>query len=217
MNKRIKIALIGSVFTLGLLLPFALAACQPVQLPTTQNASATVQPQAHVFEASYEYLTLDELIAQADLIVIGQVIDISPARWNQDSGLFWQADHSSFATLPYHQLEIAVSQVLAGDVATDQTLTVTVLGASPAGSFDSQDTVVGEPAHRLQVGQEQLFLLRQGEIAWRGRRQPAILFLGYPGDSYLTQGADHRYRLTQRQDEKALSLEMLQEKIAQKP
>ena len=46
-------------------------------------------------DASYAVLTREQLLAEADLILVGEGVEVSPTGWNQDSGEFWEATMSS--------------------------------------------------------------------------------------------------------------------------
>lgn len=129
-------------------------------------------------EASYIEYPLETMMSEADMIFQGQVVEISQTRWNQDSGEYWDGG------LPYHEIVLAVGQPIVGDV-QDQAK-VTVLGNAPL-----DDQVVLEGGHSLQVGDELVVFARQTELAWReSERVPALMFMGSPESSMLTQKED---------------------------
>jgi hypothetical protein len=176
--------------------------------------------QVYTFEASYDFLSRDEMIAQADAIILGRVVDISPARWNQDSGEIWQ--QSGFTVVPYHEVEIEVLNVLAdpGALSLGDSLAITVLGGSPAGSIQSGGSEISRHAeHDLQVGDQAAFFVVSRELAWRGgttTRQavrPIVRFMGEPRRSYLTLENDGLYHSSD-PGEKPTSLESLAGHIA---
>jgi hypothetical protein len=172
------------------------------------------------FHASYTYVSRDEMIAGADAIVIGRVADISQARWNQDRGEIWQ--EPGLTTLPYHELDIEVLEVLSSrdTMALGDSLTLTVLGASPAGSIRSAGVeIAGHAEHDLEVGDEAVFFVVSRELAWRGgsatrqATRPIVRFMGEPLRGYLTRGKDGLYH-PRVAGEQPLSLESLESQIA---
>lgn len=132
-------------------------------------------------EASYIEYPVETMMTEAGIIFQGRVVEISQTRWNQESGEYWNGG------LPYHEIVFSVVQPIVGEV-QDQ-VQVTVLGNAP---FDDQ--VVLESGHSLQVGDELIVFARQTEFAWRvPERVPALMFMGSPESSILTQKEDDLY------------------------
>ena len=49
-------------------------------------------------------MTTEQVIDDADVILIGKVASLSPSRWNQDSGEYWEDGNSEMANLQYYEL-----------------------------------------------------------------------------------------------------------------
>lgn len=129
-------------------------------------------------EASYVEYPLDTMMSEAGVIFHGQVVETSQTRWNQDSGEYWNGG------LPYHEIVFAVGQPIVGEV--QEQVKMIVLGNTPL-----DDQVALESGHSLQIGDELVVFARQTELAWREMEQmPALMFMGSPESSMLTQKED---------------------------
>src|SRR5690606_34745516 len=117
------------------------------------------------FETSYDEVPLDQMLAEAEAIFIGDVISITPAKWNQDSGQYWYEEGK--LALPFHEIEIATTQVLFDSIGIGKDVVITVLGASPVGSMDRAIEITGDVAHSLQAGDEAIFFVVERELAWQ--------------------------------------------------
>ena len=193
----------------GMLLP-GLVACSPEQEQTTPMAAP------YEFEASYVWLSRDDMIAQADSIFVGRVVSFSPARWNQDSGEDWKGVG---ANLPYHEITATVEQPIVDAIGLGEQATITVLGGSPAGSIQSGSVVIADkPEHTLRAGDQAVFFLRLADLAWRPgpdmqeASRPVTMFLGAPNVSYLTLEEDGLYH-SQAPEEPPQTLDALVTKI----
>lgn len=103
--------------------------------------------------------------------------------------------------LPYYEVTISPEQVIADSFGVKDQLVVTVVGTSPV---DYQTTAQD---FGLKSGDEIIAFVEQGEIAWWNGRvtynktagsfemgmKPVLMFMGYPGDSYLLKGPDGLY------------------------
>ena len=144
------------------------------------------------FHASYAAMSFDERLARAEAIFTGTVMEVSPTRWNQDSGDYWQdvdaQGEQVRQALPFYTVTLALRETLAGALA-DKFVTVTILGVSPrAAGFDSAE-------RPLQVGDDAVILARQTELTWRDGSRLVWYLLGDPSESYLVKSADGLYRL----------------------
>lgn|SRR5574341_107416 len=192
MKLQTKI-LFGAVILVSALIGAFIALRQADPMARALRSGKTVIVQA---EGSYGEVTFDQMIDQADLIVLGQVIAISDPFWNQDSGEYWEPVGDE-TRMPIHTVTIKVSQFLFGSSDSDQ-IVVTVTGNSPSGSAIKDATgaeivIGGGAAHNLQVGQSGVFFVTYKELAWRGGTKSVLRFMGDPGYSYLLQGEDGLY------------------------
>jgi hypothetical protein len=146
-------------------------------------------------EGTYPDYSLNERIALSDEIFEGEVISISPAQFNQDSGDYWEATDNSSLVYPYHLIEIKVSQVLKDNIGIGDIVVITQVGNSPTGSKPGiRVEVLGKPEHSLLVGNERIFFIRQMDFPWRDQNLiSAFHFVGWAEQSYLRNGDDGRY------------------------
>lgn len=178
------------------------------------------QPVRVSMDFCYAVMTREEMIDQADLIFVGKVVNITPTRWNQDSGEYWDEDETpeSDSDLMYHEIELAILQPIVDRLGAGEKVVITVLGNSPVGPqpevrIHGQPVIIEDadsPAHDLKVGDQALIFAEQREIAWRGGgMHPVLTLMGYPQDSYLIQGEDGLYHFWRSDLEPPLSLEEL--------
>lgn len=194
----------------------------------SSTASSSGQTEERPFpeiEASYVEYSYEEILEQSDYIVAGYVASISDTSWNQDSGEYWEetTQEGEFSTLhtawPVYQIEIVVENVISSNTKVEETLVLTTLGRSPNQDVANSETdqsvsaLATDRLSHLQVGDEIVGFLINGEIAWRdplrpiqsitdsegttsfdiGRRN-VITFIGNPADSYLIKKNDGIYR-----------------------
>ena len=185
-----------------------------------QQNKPTASPEVYTYESSYAGLTRDEMLAEADAIIIGEVVAVTPAQWNQDSGKPWK--QSGFASIPYHELEVRIIEPLYDTLDLKGHVRITVLGASPTGTVDPSIILDSPPAHKLVKGQKAMFFLVKRELAWRGpenaqqqSKRPIIRLVGQPDLSYLIQEADGLYHSTD-PSEKPSSRGNIADKIKQR-
>jgi hypothetical protein len=146
-------------------------------------------------EATYADQDLDGKIREAGGIVVGRVVGISPTRWNQDDGTFWETvsvDARGRATsdtaLPYYEVTIAAERVLldaVGMAPPGEPVVATVIGMSPAGGADAStslgEAVVAGEAEGPMAGQPIVAFLRPTDMAWRDGTRPILQLMGDPG------------------------------------
>lgn len=154
-------------------------------------------------EATYQELSFDALARAAEAVVVGEVVAVSPTRWNQDDGTFWEdvavdarGRETSDTALPYYEIAIAPRRTLVDEVALAEAggpLVVTVIGMSPAGgdlaSTSLGQAVVGGGAEGPSVGQTIVAFARRTEMAWRGGTRPIVQLMGHPGRQIASSGA----------------------------
>lgn len=184
--------------------------------------SANLMGQEPAFEASYANVSIDEQIEVADVIFVGAVIHISETHWNQDSGEYWEEvvydeiGDTRYVGLPIYTIELLVKQPIVGNMQQNDSLIITVVGASPL--EDNHESVDNE--YVLQDGDNVVMFARNSELAWREGTKPILQLMSAPEQSYFLQGDDGLYRTAQlnarNQPEKAVSLDDLLTRIAQK-
>ncbi len=181
--------------------------------PQSQDTSGVV-----VINASYVAISREERIAQADVILVGRVASISPTRFNQDSGEYWEDTNSPRTICPIHQIEITVIQTIVDTLGVGDTVVVTVWGNSPLEQpLGSAAGIIlaGSPDHNLEVGEQVIAFLGQRNIAWRDGTRPVLMFMGFPAESYLVLRSDGLYH-DDWLDKEPVSLEALITQVAQK-
>lgn len=200
-NNLKTVVLFGACF-IGLAIGALLARPRPL-----------VEGVAH-FEASYDDVSLDQMIIEADLVILGHVVKITPARWNQDDGMYWE--QAGRTTVPFHEIEIEVTESLRDKIGLGKTATITVLGNSPLGILTtSAIQLESEVAHTLAVGDERIFFLVQRDLVWREGSRPILRFLGMPEAGYLTHQVDGLYHSLTDHASSPLSLDQLRTRLAE--
>jgi len=193
------------------------------------EARSEDQPVHVSMDFCYAAISREEMIDQADLIFVGRVVNITPARWNQESGEYWDEDETEDpydTALLYHEIELAILRPVVDSIGVGEKAVITVLGNSPVGPqpempglrINGRPVIIEEadsPVHDLKVGDQVLVFAEQGEIAWREEgMRPVLTLMGYPQDSYVVQGEDGLYHFWRPDREPPLSLEALLAQIA---
>lgn len=184
----------------------------------------TTTPEIRVItEFSYALEPRTEMIKSADAIFAGQIIDISPTQYNQDSGEYWEQTtvegpglETTHTALPIFTIELTVDTVWVDEVGLGETAVLTQVGYKP---IDVIDPVLsaGETAQpeissdwQLQIGDEIIAFVVQREIAWwdgqpiravpyedgfsfEVGRREVLRFANAPLDTYLLRQEDGRY------------------------
>lgn len=219
---------VAIIFILCLTTILALVAYKiPKQATTIAPDVETIQNEQVSVSMHFETIgmTREEAIKKADLIVAARVTNISATQWNQDSGEYWrettiedasQGLETSHSAWPIHTIELSVIEPIVDVLGVGQTVTLIVLGKSPAPQDPtiegSSVQIAGQPPHTLKVGDEVIVFATQGEIAWRDPSRPIrleeapdgatyfdvgtrsiISFLAGPADSYLVKRGDGLY------------------------
>lgn len=139
----------------------------------------------------YRDMRAPEAIKAADLAVHGIVTDVSPTKWNQDSGEYWEDfsedGRTRYPALPYFNVRLSeASKITEGRGAIDREVTITVLGLSP------EDT---EAEHTFEVGNELIVLVRHSKLAWRDGKRKILQFVGSPMQSHFYRAENGNFYL----------------------
>jgi len=155
------------------------------------------------FDSESVYFTQEELMNQADLIFAGTVLDISPTRWNQDSGEYWSETTEEGVTAtgeklttthsawPVYEVKLSVDTPIVDEVGIGKEVTLTLLGKSPIGegvNSEAGNIQVDAETVNLQNGQELVVFAWQTELAWRDPNRPIELATNANGDTYFDIG-----------------------------
>ncbi len=151
MNHRPFLLLLVTVLSLALLLNACQGAWYREQAvsPTPTLVTTPVVIQGH---ASLPAMTLDEVITESALIVIGKLAHVYPSRWNTDDGKMptapWIQDVLDAMGDGYDiftEVDILVSEVLKGEV-REGTVRICILGGEVEGvrsSLEGYPSIVG--------------------------------------------------------------------------
>lgn len=209
-------SLVLSVLASNLLL----ASC--VSAPSAHQPTSPL-PIAHSsrFEALYANFTFEELTDEATAIFVGKITNISAPQWNQDSGEDWHKEEKDMGAFPIRTLDVEIVQPITETEKLTSTVQIMVIAESI--SLDENGNIVDHEkmTHGLQTGDQAIFFVRRGEIAWRSGMRYEILFLGDPIQSYFKLQGDGLYHGWQIEGpieertftQEALELETLTERI----
>ena len=200
MEHRSK-AFLGSALGLVVMLTLLLFVERPAQEP-----EATATPTIQIIQL-YSFVSIgrEEMIDQSDAIFLGRVTDISPTRWNQDSGEEW-VDSESGSGLQYHTIEFEMFERFVDTLGLGRQVTITALGISP---------LEGSADHDLQLGDQAVIFAVARDLAWRGgTTRPIVRLTNAPTESYYIQKDDGLYQ--GRWNEDSVSLEALIGRVAER-
>lgn len=158
-------------------------------------------------DVSYSDLPLATKVAKAPLIVTGTVVDVSPTRWNQDDGTFWEetvddayGTQTVDSAVPYHVVTIKIDRTLADTLGVTASsggkVAVTVVGMRDGGGFEEARKPDGAPgvlalssdSVSANAGERVVAFVRPGQLAWRGGAMRAVLApMGSPGTTVLSE------------------------------
>ncbi len=151
--------------------------------------SGPVTPEIHREQLlSYRGMSIEQVIDEAEAILIGQVISLSPSRWNQDSGEYWEDETSQIASLQYYEVTLEVTEAVVDRIGLDDKPVITVLGPglaeadSGADARDIQRTQTDSIS--FHAGEKVLLFLRRVPLAWRGGSVEKIMLAGGPQGKY---------------------------------
>lgn len=137
---------------------------------------------------SYVGMTVEQVIDDADIIFLGQVTSISPSRWNQDTGEYWEDVDSDMASLQYYEVTLEVTDVIVDEFGLSNEVSITVLGPSPADVTPATDN--SEVQHTLaetvsfREGEKVLLFVEKVPLAWRNGVVERLVLVGGPQGKY---------------------------------
>ena len=139
-------------------------------------APATPTPQV-VVEVMLDYMAMpyEQIIADSGAIFVGQVLEVSPTSWNQDSGEYWRGG------LPVYTIEVKVLQMLVDNLALPDEVTVTQVAYSPHDGGKTQPV----------AGQRAVFFVVPRAIAWRDGVRPVLRTTNTDTDSIIVIGDEN--------------------------
>jgi hypothetical protein len=181
---------------------FGLAAAV-VALAGWQLGARAVAPRREV-ALSYQTMSFDEMARAADVVVAGRVTAVSPTRWNQDSGEWWErtiVDGYGLQTvdsaLPYYEITVAADRLLVDGLglasAPDEPVVFTVVGTSPLDVPAADGVTVqlggfGPGAVDAPVGGTVAVFARQTQLAWRDGTRRVLQPVGEPAGAIVRLG-----------------------------
>ena len=136
--------------------------------------------------ASYGVLPYEQLINRADVVFSGKLLNVSPSKWNQDSGKYW-SDESALRTatpLQFHTLQFAVSEFIIDKIGakSQETIEVVIIGPSP---------LDGNADYSLSTGDYVVVFAGKTEMIWQGgQMRPIIEVLTAPEFAFFVQSSD---------------------------
>lgn len=142
---------------------------------------------------SYAEVPIDEQIEKADVIVAGTVVDVSPTKWNQDSGEYWEElggdeeVEQPHVAVAYYTIIVATEQPIIANEGLSSTVEVTVVGISPLDEKDAEFSI--------DIGDNVVILASEAKLAWRNGERSVLKFLSAPEASLYQQGEDGLYRI----------------------
>ncbi len=175
-----------------ILLGLVLAACS-ANTNKPHEEAASVQ-----LEFTYADVSFEERMQQAQVVLAGKVLSISPTKWNQDSGDYWEEeiDGTLYSALPYYEIEVSTEQLLSPSEGIGQSLIITVLGTAPhetgVAAADGL-AVISDSNLPLAIGDEVVIFVRQTDLAWRDGSRAVWYFMGDPVQSFMKMGKDGLY------------------------
>jgi hypothetical protein len=137
------------------------------------------------------------------VVLAGEITAISPTRWNQDSGEFWEQTvvdrygrQVEDIALPYYEVTVAANRSLVDMVGLDVTpgapVVFTVIGHSPVETKGASGVLVsgddGNGALQLKVGHSAVVFARQTQLAWRHTSKTVLEPLGDPNTAIVAAG-----------------------------
>jgi hypothetical protein len=165
MNSKINRILVGCII---------ISLCTSYFLTTHKNSVTSLLVHYKIINADQEfsYVTpaYEQLINESDIVFVGTLTDISPSKWNQDSGEYWTDESpTTTAVIQYHTLTFDVSQFIINKTKPQdvKSIEITVLGPSPLDK---------NADYSLSVGDNVVIFARETELAWKegNHRKPII-------------------------------------------
>lgn len=150
-------------------------------------------------EAEYVVMPQNEMIAEADAIVLGVVTSIAESRWNQADGTYWEDvtfegknKETLHTALLFHEVELTILEPLLDKIGLPpDKIIITELGKSP---LEEKNVVIDgveyeNEGYTLAPGDEVIVFLEQGEMAFRDPDKPISLQQAEDGETYFDSGS----------------------------
>ncbi len=142
----------------------------------------------------FEYRDMDlaDVAKSAELAMHGVVTEVSPTKWNQDSGEYWE-DFSEDGTtrtpaLPYFNVRLSEAEDLVGRRSPiGREVVIRVLGISPLDAESEHNN--------FKTGDELVALVRHTNLTWRDGTRRIIEFVGNPMQSHFYKAEDGQFYL----------------------
>lgn len=140
-------------------------------------------------DIDFTALSEEDRSREASVILHGTVTSVGPTLWNSDDGLRWNDPASKVAPMPYHLIEVALSDVVY-DQAKSLTGSSSVTIMVPVMSSLDRD-VCGDSVGPFEVGSEAVLFLQYGSQPWRtGEKHRFLRTVTEPAASALILGSD---------------------------
>lgn len=178
MNSKLNRILIGCIIV---------SLCVGYFLNSHQDSLTSLLVRYKIINAdqyfSYATPAYEQLISEEDVIFVGSLKDISPTKWNQDSGEYWTDESPApTAVVQYHTLTFDVSQFIINKTKQQdlKSVEITVLGPSPLDK---------NADYSLSVGDNVVVFARETELAWKegNHRKPIIEIATAPELTFFVQ------------------------------
>ena len=153
------------------------------------------EPQALV-HVLYQSQSFQEMARGANAVLSGQVMAVSPTRWNQDSGEFWDRElpgGQTEAAQPYYEITLRVDDPIvdttAQGIAAGRDVVLTVVGMNPeeehAIAAGIGVTTGDHGPEGLEVGQRAVIFAQKTAMTWREGTKPILQLMGHPEQAYF--------------------------------
>lgn len=106
-------------------------------------------------QVDYAALPFDQLVKTSDVIFVGKVIELTPSRWNQDNGKYWQDGFQ------YHTVRFEVSQFIVDQIGASSQKTIEVM-------VGGMSIAEGNRDYSLKLGDEVIAFAGLVDLAWKG-------------------------------------------------
>ena len=103
----------------------------------------------------YGALPFDQLVKTSDVIFVGKVIELTPSRWNQDDGEYWQDGFQ------YHTVRFEASQFFVDKLGISNQKTIEIM-------IGGRSIAEGNGDYSLKVGDEVIAFAGLVDLAWKG-------------------------------------------------
>ena len=169
------------VVPLVLVMTGFLVACASTPINPSPAAPAIQRSQSFIWVG----MTTEQVIDDAEAILMGKVTSLSPSRWNQDSGEYWEDD--SDMALQYYEVTLEVTDAVVDEIGFGDRAIITVLGPSPADLAPRTDSEVQHTqadSIPFQEGEKVLLFIEKVPLAWRSGLVERVVLVGGPQGKY---------------------------------